>query len=78
MFLLVSILQRKPGFKARRWVVLFVWVVEVMHFWINRFRKLLVRFEKEDSNYIALLSFAFAVIVWRKILAVHKNMAIVE
>jgi hypothetical protein len=65
-----QLIQKNPDFKARRWVV------EVTHSWINRFRKLLVRFEKKDSNYIALLSFAFAVIVWRKILPVHKNMVI--
>lgn len=32
----------KEGYKARRWVV------EVAHSWFNRFRKLLVRFEKND------------------------------
>lgn len=29
------------GFKARRWIV------EVVHSWFNRFRKLLVRYEKQ-------------------------------
>jgi IS5 family transposase len=66
-----QLLQKNPDFKARRWVV------EVTHSWVNRFRKLLVRFEKKDRNYIALLSFAFAVIVWRKLLPVHNNMVIV-
>ena len=36
-----------PGYRARRWVV------EVCHSWFNRFRKLLVRFEKTDSSYVA-------------------------
>ncbi|MDR1286440.1 MAG: transposase, partial [Treponema sp.] len=34
-----------PGYRARRWIV------EVSHSWINRFRKLLVRFEKLKSSY---------------------------
>ena len=50
-------LERNSGFKARRWVV------EVSHSFVNRFRKLLVRFEKTDDSYIALLQFAFAIIV---------------
>jgi putative transposase len=60
-------LVNNPDFKARRWVV------EVTHSWLNRFRKLLVRFEKKDCNYRALLHFAFAVIVWRKLLPVHPG-----
>ena len=56
---------RTPGFKARRWVV------EVAHSWVNRFRKLLVRFEKKDSSFRVLLMFAFAIIVWRRIIRVH-------
>lgn len=58
-------LQRNPDFKARRWVV------EVAHSFVNRFRKLLVRFEKKDSSYLGLLMFAFAIIVWRKLIRVH-------
>jgi len=50
-----------PGYKARRWVV------EACHSWINRFRKLLVRFEKTDASYIALVHLACAIISWRKI-----------
>ena len=50
-----------PGYRARRWVV------EVSHFWLNRFRKLLVRFEKTDASYIALLCLASAIIAWRKV-----------
>ena len=60
-------IENKPGFKARRWVV------EVTHSWINRFRKLLVRFEKKVCNHVALIQFAFAVIVWRKFIMVHKQ-----
>ena len=58
-------LERDPDFHARRWVV------EVTHSFFNRFRKLLVRYEKKAVNYIALLQFACAVIVWRKFIHVH-------
>ena len=63
-------IKQNPDFKARRWVV------EVSHSFTNRFRKLLVRFEKTDNNYLALIAFAFAIIVWRKLLPVHKGMVI--
>lgn len=59
-------LERNPEFRARRWVV------EVAHSFFNRFRKLLVRFEKKAENYLALVHFSCAVIVWRKILCVHR------
>ena len=53
--------KRKGGRrKARRWVV------EATHSWINRFRRLLIRWEKKLCNYKALLHFAFAIICWRK------------
>ena len=52
--------KRAPGSKARRWVV------EAAHSWINRFRKLLVRFEKLKSSYLGLLMFACAFIAFRK------------
>ena len=58
-------LERNPDFRARRWVV------EVTHSFFNRFRKLLVRFEKKAANYLALIQFACAVIVWRKLIPVH-------
>lgn len=57
--------ERNPNFKPRRWVV------EVIHSHMNRFRKLLVRYEKKDANYLALIQFACAIIVWRKLLPVH-------
>ena len=57
-----------PQFKARRWVV------EVCHSWLNRFRKLLVRYEKKAGNYLALLHFACAVIIWRQIIPVHPGL----
>ena len=64
-------IERNPEFRPRRWVV------EVTHSFVNRFRKLLVRYEKKDVNYLGLLEFAFAIIVWRKLIPVHEGMAIV-
>jgi putative transposase len=60
-------IEHNPEFKARRWVV------EVFHSWLNRFRKLLVRFEKKIDNFLALIQFACAIITWRKVLWVHKG-----
>jgi putative transposase len=50
-----------PGYRSRRWVV------ELTHSWLNRFRKLLVRYEKLSDSYIALIQLAFSIICWRKI-----------
>lgn len=41
------------------------WVVERDHAWLNRFRRLLVRWEKKVVNYEALVHFACAIIVYR-------------
>jgi transposase len=49
-----------PAYKARRWIV------EVTHSWFNRFRKLLVRYEKLTETYEALLHMAAAIIAFRK------------
>jgi putative transposase len=43
------------------------WIVESTHSWINRFRRLLIRFEKLANNYIALMQFAFSIITFNKI-----------
>ena len=48
--------RRHPCAKARRWVV------ERAHSWLNRFRRLLVRWEKKAANYEALLHLACATI----------------
>jgi transposase len=52
--------EHNPEYKAR------LWVVEVSHSWINRFRKLLVRFEKLTTFYLGLLILACAFIAFRK------------
>ena len=54
-------LRHKPGYKARRWVV------EVAHSWFNRFRKLLVRYEKLKRSFVALNHLAAAIIAFRKV-----------
>lgn len=54
-------LQKRPGYKPRRWIV------EVCHSWFNRFRKLLVRYEKTKASYEALNHLAAAIICYRKI-----------
>jgi IS5 family transposase len=60
--------ENNPEFKARRWVV------EVCHSWLNRFRKLLVRYEKKARNYQALVEFACVVILWRNLIPVHPGL----
>ena len=54
-------LKRDPNKKARRWVV------EVAHSWFNRFRKLLVRYEKLERSFRALNHLAAAIIAFRKV-----------
>ena len=54
-------LVNEPNKKARRWVV------EVAHSWFNRFRKLLVRYEKLERSFIALNHLAAAIIAFRKV-----------
>lgn len=42
------------------------WIVESTHSWMNRFRRLLIRFEKCAKNYFSLMQFAFSVIIFNK------------
>ncbi len=51
--------KRMRGKRARRWVV------ERVASWLNRYRRILVRWEKKADNYRALLHFVFAHILWR-------------
>lgn len=55
------VLRRHPGKRARRWVV------EVAHSWFNRFRKLLVRYEKRDDSFLGLNYLAAAIITFRTV-----------
>ena len=52
-------LKAEAGARARRWVV------ERSHSWMNRFRRILVRWDKKPDNYLALLHFACALIAFR-------------
>ena len=40
--------------------------VERVHSWINRFRRLLIRWEKKPENYEAMLKFACGIIAWEQ------------
>jgi putative transposase len=51
--------KRIPGYRARHWIV------ERTHSWMNRFRRLLIRWEKKVENYVAMLHFACAWITYR-------------
>lgn len=52
-------IMREAGRRARRWVV------ERSHSWMNRFRRILVRWEKKPEHYLAFLHFACALIAFR-------------
>lgn len=52
-------IKKKAGFRARRWVV------ERTHSWLNRFRSILIRWEKKAENYLGLLHLACGLITWR-------------
>ena len=52
-------LKREAGYKARRWVV------ERTHSWMNRFRRILIRWEKKVENYFGLLHLVCAWITYR-------------
>jgi putative transposase len=51
--------EQVSGYRARRWVV------ERTHSWMNRFRRLLIRWEKDVDNYLTMLHLACAWITFR-------------
>ena len=51
-------IKREAGYKARRWMV------ERTHSWMNRFRAILIRWEKKPANYLGLLHLACALITY--------------
>lgn len=51
--------KRIPRYRARHWIV------ERTHSWMNRFRRLLIRWEKKLENYVAMLHFACTYITYR-------------
>lgn len=52
-------IKEKAGQRVRRWVV------ERTHSWMNRFRRILVRWDKKPEHYLAFLHFACALIAFR-------------
>lgn len=48
-----------PERQARRWAV------ERTQSWMNRFRRILVRWEKKPQNYLGLLHLVCGIIAWR-------------
>ena len=52
-------IKRQAQSKARRWVV------ERTHSWMNRFRRILIRWEKIPENYLAMIHFVCALITFR-------------
>ena len=43
------------------------WVVEVAHSWFNRFRRLLIRWDKQSANYLGFVQLAAVLIIYRKV-----------
>jgi putative transposase len=56
-----QLLKRETGFRARRWVV------ERSHSWMNRSRRILIRWDKKPENYLAFLHFACTLVALRAI-----------
>jgi len=54
--------RQHPGGRARRWVV------QRTHSWLNRSRRLLVRWEKKTENYLGFIHLACAQLIFSKIL----------
>jgi putative transposase len=55
-----TLIKRDARFKARRWVV------ERTHSWMNRFRRILVRWEKKSENYLGMLHLVCACITYKQ------------
>lgn len=53
------LIRHRARFKARRWVV------ERTHSWMNRFRRILIRWEKKPENYLGLLHMTLACITFQ-------------
>jgi putative transposase len=52
-------LKQSVRFRARRWVV------ERSHSWMNRYRGILIRWEKKAENYLGMLHLSCALIAFR-------------
>jgi putative transposase len=53
-------IKQEAGYKARRWIV------ERTHSWMNRFRRVLIRWDKKVGNYLAFLHLVCAYITYRQ------------
>lgn len=58
-YLMQRMVTYEKGYLPRRWMV------ERLHSWLNRCRKLLVRFEKWTESYEGLVHFALAIICFK-------------
>lgn len=56
--------KKKIGYKRRKRR----WVVERTNSWHNRFRKLLIRYEKKSDNYLGLVQLACCIIIYRRLI----------
>ena len=54
-----KLIRRSSRFKARRWVA------ERTHSWMNRYRRILVRWEKKPENYMAMLHLTLGCITYQ-------------
>jgi putative transposase len=59
----------EPGWRARRWVV------ERTHSWLNRSRRLLVRWEKRPELYLAFVHLACAQLIFSKLARLRRAAA---
>lgn len=53
------LIRRSARFKARRWVG------ERTHSWMNRFRRVLIRWEKKPENYVGVLHLSLGCIAFQ-------------
>ena len=54
-----KLIQRSARFRARRWVV------ERTHSWMNRYRRILIRWEKKPENYTGMLHLVLGCITYQ-------------
>ena len=58
-------IKRDPDFKPGRRII------ECFHSWMNRFRKLVPRYEKTDLSYCGLMNLAAAMITLNKVMVIY-------
>ncbi len=54
-----KLIRRSARFRARRWVV------ERTHSWMNRYRRILIRWEKKPENYTGMLHLVLGCITFQ-------------